>query len=147
MSENHLSSGSKNFLVIPGSPVPSKPLEVFVVDKVERVNFSEIVSSVLVSHLRLRSLSLVIYSSPYFSHLRHAFFFFLSSHCREFDSSHNEINHNGFVLLPERPLGFQGHTGEAVKLLPEAVIGFDKPGPIKHLDIVELIQLLCQFFL
>ena len=66
MSEYHLSSGSKNFLLIPGSPVPSKSLEVFVVDKVERVNFSESVYSVLLTHLRLRSLSLVVNSSPDF---------------------------------------------------------------------------------
>ena len=117
------------------------------VDKVERVNISEIVSSVLVSHLRLRSLSLVVNSSPYFSHLRHAFLFFLSSHCREFNGSNNEINHDGLVLLPERPLNFHGNIDEAVKLLLEAVIGFDKLGLIKYLDTVKLLQLLCQICL
>ena len=131
VTENHVSSWTKDFLVIPCSPVPCEPLEVFPVEKIERINFSESWISILVSQLPLRSLSLVVHSSPNFPYIHHTvLFFFLSSHCREFDGSNIKINHDGLVLLPERPLSFQGHTVEAVKLLPKAVISFDKPGPI-----------------
>ena len=90
MTKDHACSGSELLLVVHESPVPGKPLEVFLVNESEFVAILIQITAILMSILSIWSLSHIFLCSYEAKNSRNSFCFFLSCHLIEVNGSHHQ---------------------------------------------------------
>ena len=90
MTKDHACSGSKLLLVVHESPVPSKPLEVFLVYKTEFVAIFIQITAILMPIRSIWSLSHIVLCSYEVKDSQNSIYFFLSCHTIEVNGSHHQ---------------------------------------------------------
>ena len=92
MAKDYESSKFELLLIIVNSPVPGKPLEVFVVNELKFVVVMVELKAIFESDIGIWALSTVRLSSDNFENSLLAFDCFLSSHAIEVNGSHNKFD-------------------------------------------------------
>ena len=138
MAENHESPGFELVLIVPGSPVPRKPLEVLWIDEPQLVPFIFFLLLIGVPVAAIRPLPLFVFGSfdldcSLFAASRKL----LGLHLLKVDASDLQLQSDRLVLLPLPPLRLESHALYALKLLPDAVRLLPCPRPVEHSDVVE----------
>ena len=92
MAKDYESSKFELLLIIVNSPIPGKPLKVFIVNELKFVVVMVELKAIFESDIGIWALSTVLLSSNNSKDSQNTFYCFLSSHAIEVNGSHNKFD-------------------------------------------------------